>query len=344
MDYTARAPAERKSAESNVKKNAETMVNLLAAALPALGAVAAGSASAAGVERSFSASPGGTLVVEAEVASVEVLGGGDDVQVRITRGGDDAAEIGKDFDIAFEQDSDTVRISVELKRKRHLWGFLRRLQTLNVAATVPTGFNARIATSSGKVAVAGLAGALDATTTGAGIRVEDVRGPIQAYTSGGTIRHAGASAAIDARTSGGSITIDEVDGAVEAYTSGGRIRIHRAGGPVSARTSGGAIGIDGAADAVTARTSGGGIEVGFDGQPQDDSRLRTSGGAITAHLAARTALDIDASASGGRIRLEGVRIDGEIAKDAVRGSVNGGGPILAAQTSGGSITLAVRRP
>ncbi len=313
---------------------------IFAALLP-IGALAASAAGADGIERAFSADAGGTLVVEAESATVEVRGGSDNVQVRITRGSDDAADIGEDFDVTFDQDGDTVYVQVE--RKSEL--FWARGKPLSVTVATPTDFNAKLRTTGGDVHVTNLSGALDATTSGGDVGIEDVQGPLAVRTSGGDIRHVGAAATIDAKTSGGSITIGDIRGAIEARTSGGTIVIDHAGGPVRAKTSGGSIAVKSASDAVDAHTSGGSIEATFQGQPRGDSRLKTSGGSITAYFGPDAALDVNASASGGRVRVDGLRVqvEGDITQNSLQGTVNGGGAGLSARTSGGSITLAVRR-
>ena len=294
--------------------------------------------SAKGIERAFSVAAGGTLVVQAESATVKVSGGSNDVQVRITRGGDDADDLAEDYDIAFDQDDDAVRIQV-VRKTRPLWGGRK---PLSITVATPTDFNSELATSGGSVHVMNLSGALEAATSGGSVRIDNVEGAIAARTSGGSIRHAGRSATMDAKTSGGSIAIEDIQGVVRAQTSGGRITISRAGGAVWAKTSGGSIAIDSALEAVEARTSGGSIKAAFQGQPQGDSQLTTSGGSIAVHLAPETGLDMDARASGGRVRVEGLPIEGDVSKDSLQGRINGGGAPLTARTSGGSIVVASR--
>ena len=295
--------------------------------------------SAKGIERAFSVAAGGALVVHAESATLEVSGGSDDVQVRMTRGGDDADDLAEDYDITFDQDDDAVRVQVI--RKKQLFRSSRK--PLSIAIATPTDFNAEL-TSGGSVQVMNLSGALGATTSGGSVRIDNVEGAIVARTSGGSIRHAGTSATMDAKTSGGSIAIEDIQGVVRAQTSGGRIAIGHAGGAVWAKTSGGSIAIESALDAIEARTSGGGIKAAFHGQPQGDSELTTSGGSIAVHLGPETGFDMDARASGGRVRVEGlpIEVEGDIDKHSLQGRINGGGAALTARTSGGSIVVASR--
>ena len=296
--------------------------------------------SAKGIERAFSVAAGGALVVHAESATLEVSGGSDDVRVRITRGGDEADDLAEDYDITFDQDDDAVRVQVI--RKKQI--FRSSGKPLSIAIATPTDFNAELVTSGGSVHVTNLSGALGATTSGGSVRIDNVQGAIVARTSGGSIRHAGTSATMDAKTSGGSIAIEDIQGVVRAQTSGGRIAIGHAGGAVWAKTSGGSIAIESALDAIEARTSGGGIKAAFQGQPRGDSELTTSGGSIAVHLGPETGFDMDARASGGRVRVEGlpIEVEGDIDKHSLQGRINGGGAALTARTRGGSIVVASR--
>lgn len=308
-----------------------------ALALSALGASVAGAEEVA-IERSFNLAPGGVLTVVAERASVDVRGGSEGVGVAISRRDDDAAAIEADFDIAFEQTDAGLRLSVLPKD-----GLLPKFgwnKAVRIAVRTPRDFGVDVATSGGSVGVVGVSGAVVAATRGGSLRFEDVPGAVTGSTSGGSIRHTGRSASVVLETSGGSIGVGEVDGDVSAQTSGGRINVAKAGGAVAAKTSGGSIRIDAAGGAVQAKTSGGSVDVAFTAQPEAASRVVTTGGTITVALAPSVAVDVEASTSGGSVRLrEGLRVEGEVAKRRLAGTINGGGPGLVLRTSGGAISL-----
>ncbi|MGH7487484.1 MAG: DUF4097 family beta strand repeat-containing protein, partial [bacterium] len=76
--------------------------------------------------------------------------------------------------------------------------------------------------------------------------------------------------------------------------------------------------------------------------PGGDCRLHTSGGSIKASLAEKVAVDVDARTSGGRVVTElpvVAVVQGEHKPNVLRGKINGGGPALSLETSGGSIYL-----
>ena len=310
---------------------------LAVGAVGALGALAM-NAEAAAIERGFEVAPEGLLAIDAEQATVEVRGGSDEVRIAISRGGDDAASIEADFDIALEQDEAGVRLRVARRS-----GLLRLLprRGVRIDVQVPRGWRADVASTGASVTVAELAGPVTARTSGGSLRFDDLAGAVVGRTSGGAIRHAGTSASVDFVTSGGAIAIGDVRGEVQAKTSGGRIAVAKAHGGARLKTSGGSIRIDSAGDAVDARTTGGSIRATFAAQPAAASRLATTGGNVDVRLAESVGVEVSAAASGGRVRIdEALRPEGESAPSSATVRVNGGGPSLRLRTSGGSITVA----
>jgi DUF4097 and DUF4098 domain-containing protein YvlB len=93
-----------------------------------------------------------------------------------------------------------------------------------------------------------------------------------------------------------------------------------------------------ACGAVTARTSGGNVSVQLNTQPTADCSLKTSGGDVEVVLAAKLALDVDAHTSGGRVNSD---FPGTLnkAKTRLTARINGGGPALALETSGGNVNI-----
>jgi hypothetical protein len=75
--------------------------------------------------------------------------------------------------------------------------------------------------------------------------------------------------------------------------------------------------------------------------PTGPSRLSTSGGGIAVTLPADSAVNLDASTSGGSVRVDfevpGVEFNKR--RTEARGPINGGGPALSLSTSGGSIRV-----
>jgi len=143
---------------------------------------------------------------------------------------------------------------------------------------------------------------------------------------------------IDLNTSGGSIEIEDLTGKVEAYTSGGSISLEDMQGDMDIKTSGGSINLENIIGSIDAKTSGGSIKLKLAKTPTKDSTIKTSGGSISAYLAKDIAVDLFAKTSGGRVRSE-FNVEGEIKKQLIDGTINGGGPKLVLKTSGGSVRI-----
>ncbi len=141
---------------------------------------------------------------------------------------------------------------------------------------------------------------------------------------------------MEIRTSGGSISLMDIEGSANARTSGGRIKVESITGDIDVRTSGGSISLEGINGSVDASTSGGSINAEVT-SPNKFIDLRTSGGSITVTVPKGRGYNLDLD--GNRVRADLENFKGEIEKDEVKGSLNGGGVRIKARTSGGSVRL-----
>lgn len=213
------------------------------------------------------------------------------------------------------------------------------LREVEYRVTVPEKFNADVETSAGPIFISNLKGEVKAHTSGGSLNFNGVEGQVNGSTSGGGITMEGGKGRAVVHTSGGPIRISEVGGDVEASTSGGGIWIERNSGRVRARTSGGGIEIRDATGAINASTSGGGVSASLIGQPKEECRLYTSGGSIHVSLSKDVHVDLDASASGGRVWTDFPVSGRGDDRHELRAPLNGGGPLLYLHTSGGGITV-----
>jgi DUF4097 and DUF4098 domain-containing protein YvlB len=291
-------------------------------------ALVAGVAGAADISKSFDVSPGGTLDIDADVGSIDVVpGAADKVTVDVDVSGRDADKL----EVGFDQAGDGIRVKARLKDRGHRY----KGYSVNARfrATVPAKYNVILDTSGGTIEVGDLDGEIRADTAGGSIIVGRVTGPVKADTAGGSIEIEASQKEVDADTAGGSIRLGEMGDRVRADTAGGPIRIEVSSGPVRAHTAGGGITIRAASAAIDASTSGGSVDVTFVGQPDDDSELDTSGGRVTAVIADGLKFDIDAR-SGSRVRSDFDLEDATADEDRLRGRLNGGGPRLRLSSSG----------
>jgi hypothetical protein len=184
--------------------------------------------------------------------------------------------------------------------------------------------------------------AVDLATSGGDITVGDLRAAAKVSTSGGDLRFGRMSGAVQASTSGGDIALAASAADARLSTSGGDISVGSSAGPLKVTTSGGDIALDGLAGSVQATTSGGEIRARFAQAPSAACALVSSGGGIAVVVPPSGGFDLDASTSGGDVRLEGVTVEarkGAPGKSQLAGPVNGGGVEVRVRTSGGNIRL-----
>ncbi len=303
------------------------------------------------VVKSFIVQPGGRLVVALDRGSIEVKGTeADSAHVRLIRrvrtGDGKANKILTNHIATITQEGKTVSVHAQYKdQSRTGWTKLSGngpgLQ-VKCLISVPRRFDVDIKTAGGSICVADLTGKVNAQTCGGSLRFEKIRGTLSGQTSGGGVTVADCKGPVTVRTSGGSISLSDIDGNVDARTSGGSVRAERLAGKSMVKTSGGSIRVAAVTGQIEAQTSGGGITTDLPEQPTGNCSFRTTGGTIILAFGVDVAVDIDARTSGGRVWTDlAVNTAGKMTQkeNGLRGKLNGGGPLIMAQTSGGSIRL-----
>jgi DUF4097 and DUF4098 domain-containing protein YvlB len=290
------------------------MRNILIVGMVALIALQSSLGIAQSISKSIRVEPGQRLQLRSDMGSVEVRGyAGSEVRVAVEILGLHEDE----FKVEVNKDTAGVRIDGELTKRRWFYAASRRV---HFDIQVPSKFDIDVKTEGGSISVEKVTGGVDVRTSGGGIRFDDITGHIVG------------------QTSGGSGSANNINGSLDMNSSGGGFDVMAVTGDVDLRTSGGSIRLEGVVGAVTASTSGGSITARFDESPGKDCELETSGGSVTTYLPADAGVNLDASSSGGRVRSD-FDIDGTQRKHSARGRINGGGPRLSLETSGGGIKI-----
>jgi DUF4097 and DUF4098 domain-containing protein YvlB len=322
-------------------KTIETRLQILGAVLAALllSILAASAAQEDVIQKSFALTDKGSLAIEADRGSIEVVPSTDgQISITVHRKAKALTE-GKERDmleshkVEFTQDGNHVRVTA--KAPQQFFSLFRNSQ-LNIRFEVrlPVSADADLKTSGGDIKVAELTGRLDAGTSGGSIhlgKVAEVKartsggdihlekssanaslgtsggsiktgridGTLVAHTSGGDVKVESVAGAADLHTSGGSIHVDKADNTLKAETSGGNVEVANVTGPAKLRTSGGSIRVVHAGNSIQAGTSGGDVRVGLASSLAEDCEFRTAGGSIHVEVAAGAAFDLDAKTSGG---------------------------------------------
>jgi hypothetical protein len=269
----------------------------------ALVLLAAGTVHAADktLDRTFAVSPGGSLIVEADGASIKVSGSDtNQVTVHMRVKGAENELAAMTLDAVQKGDQVTATMRRTKSGKWFDWGSWRSESSIEV--TVPKRYEVSVHTSGGS------------------IDLKDTSGSVKLNTSGGDVTAKNLNGTVWLRTSGGRITADNVRGDVDANTSGGDVHLRGIDGRIKGHSSGGSVRVSlvGANRGVSATTSGGDVELILPRGTTGNVSASTSGGDVTTDLPVTTTI---------------------VKEGRLEGTLNGGGQPIEARTSGGSIRL-----
>ncbi|MEY2429775.1 MAG: hypothetical protein QOJ40_2660 [Verrucomicrobiota bacterium] len=311
------------------------------------------------LEKSFSTTPGGKLVVQVQRGSIEVRpdgGGKTEVHVfrQVKRGSKEEADrLFAAHEVAFQQDGNTISVIEKSKKDRSWWRGIRQPNLeVRYQISIPIKYDVDLETSGGDIRLHDLDGNASMRTSSGSINAGKITGTVEARNSGGDIIIQEAGGRAVTQTSSGSIAVTKANGKLEASNSGGDIHVEDAGEDAVLRTSSGSITITAARGSVDARNSGGDIKIG---SAAGKVAVETSSGSI--HLGAIKAESVSAKNSGGSIDI--VEAEGSVFAQTSSGGINikaargkveakdSGGDIVigeagsevAAQTSSGSIRI-----
>jgi DUF4097 and DUF4098 domain-containing protein YvlB len=180
------------------------------------------------------------------------------------------------------------------------------------------------------------------TTSNGAIRALDGSGPARLRTSNGLVRVQGLRGSLDAQTSNGAVELLDIDGDARAHTSNGHVHTEGLRGSLEAITSNG--GIDArlarADRSVHLESSNGHVELTLPANSTSDVRASTSNSGITLHLPYQVNARLSARTSNGSVSSDfELRMQGEFSKNRMEGTIGNGGPLIDLSTSNGSIRL-----
>lgn len=260
----------------------------------------------------------------------------------------------KEYILTIKMDGNTLVCQADRKNKTSSWNWKNAL-SITFKVFVPTNVAANLNTSGGGIRMENLKGDLKFRTSGGGLDLAKLRGSIVGSTSGGGIKLIDCDDVVKLRTSGGGIEARDCDGEIDLSTSGGGLTLVNLNGKVDATTSGGGISVAGFSGDLNTSTSGGSINLT---KMEGNVKASTSGGGISASFtnpgkyvslttsAGNISIDVP-SGKGYNLDLHGNRVKlasnsnfkGTKKEGDVQGQLNGGGTVIKARASSGSITL-----
>ena len=197
--------------------------------------------------------------------------------------------------------------------------------------------------SSGNITLKGCESDVDVKTSVGDVNLSNITGSVTAI--GGDIQIINVGGGVIAQaSSSGSITVKDCQSNVDIKASVGNIDLANITGSVKARTgSSGNITLNNCQGGVDVLASVGDIRTEMIKQPQHELTLQTSGGGgIVATLISQIALNIDAQTSRGNVSSDLPIQVSELSKNNLKGTINGGGPLLKLRASSGDIRLEKR--
>ncbi len=234
-----------------------------------------------------------------------------------------------------EQDGNTVRIG-EIRDEE-----LRRNVSISYEIVTPAQTQLHSSTGSGSQMVEGVSGPVEATTGSGSINVSRIGNELRATTGSGTITLEEIKGSVRATTGSGGIRANGIAGGLSARTGSGTVELEQtAPGDVDIETGSGGIEVRGVHGTVRARAGSGHIEV--EGTPTGDWRLHTGSGGVTLRLPPNTGFELDASTGSGSVSItpeHELTVSGTLNRHELHGKAHGGGPLISASTSSGSIRV-----
>jgi len=162
---------------------------------------------------------------------------------------------------------------------------------------------------------------------------------IDAATGSGDMEIQNAGSTLKAQTGSGNIHARGIAGASTLGTGSGDIDFQQTSpGDVRAETGSGNIVLHGLSGALKSSTGSGNIEI--EGQPTSDWKISTGSGNVQLALGSSAHFNLTADTGSGNLNVsQPITMQGSLNRHHISGVVNGGGPVIHANTGSGDITI-----
>ncbi len=195
----------------------------------------------------------------------------------------------------------------------------------------------------GNIELGSITGKVIAKTGGPGkVVLKESQSDINVESGIGNIELGSITGKVIAKTGGpGKVVLRECRSDVDVESGIGNIELGSITGKVIAKTGGpGKVVLRECQSSVEAESGIGNIHAEIPTQPMHPWTLRTSGpGKIEVVLSSNTAVNIDAETNGSILSDIPIQVQGLLTEDKLKGTLNGGGPLLKFRTSLGEIHL-----
>ena len=174
------------------------------------------------------------------------------------------------------------------------------------------------------------------------IELSAINGNITIHTRDGSIKATELSGRIDLDTSDGGISAASLKGEARLHSGDGAIEADSMDGKLDASTSDGSIHVEGRFDALDVKSGDGTVaaRIARGSKMTSDWRVESKEGSVRVSIPADLRANLDVSTKEGSLNVNlPVTVQGMSSRSEIRGTFNGGGPLLTVRTSDGSIHL-----
>jgi len=189
---------------------------------------------------------------------------------------------------------------------------------------------------------------LDLVTAEGDITVCNIQGVVKVRAGNGAIFTGEITGSLQATSSRGDVSVTACTGELAVIAKSGNVLVGRAGGLTKISGSGGLIEVQNARGNLHIDADGADIKVGFTHPCTESSQLKAAGGDIEVAFDQRSTCTILATSSRfGQVKLKNLPVaieSGKIGSSHVVATLNGGGPIVKIDSSGGNVRLSGHEP
>jgi len=236
----------------------------------------------------------------------------------------------QDLDLQIEQAAALISVKARYRRAvRWAWENWPPV-ALAYVVKVPRACSLDLVTAEGDITVCSLAGKISVRTGNGAIFTDAIDGTIRATSTRGDV-------SVTACT--GELTLTAKAGNVLVGRAGGLTKIAGAGGTIEIQNSRGNLHVD---------ADGADIKINFAHPLIESSELRAAGGDIDVAFDLRSACTLTArSSTFGEVKVKNLLLaieSGKVGSSRVIATLNGGGPKMVIDSSGGNVRLTGREP
>lgn len=214
----------------------------------------------------------------------------------------------------------------------------QRAVTVSYRVEVPPETRVQTASRSGETSIRGVTATVDVRTQSGAIDLSALSGTVQISTGSGAVTADDVSGPLSVTTASSSFTGSRLRSSFRARTKSGDVDATFDGsGDVDVETGSSAITLRGVRGGLVLKTQSGRITV--QGTPTGDWAATTSSSSVSVELTKTRGFELDAESRSGSVTLEGASVSGFVSKRAVKGTVEGGGPLVRVRSGSGAIRI-----